>query len=63
MPQEHGPGGEFIIEYTQIGGQVKATAFDPVSLREVSVMGPRSASPQELGRLAIRKLRYVLEKE
>ncbi len=37
--------------------------MDPVTLTEVSIVGPRGASQQELQKTAIQKLRYVMEKE
>jgi len=52
----------YIVEYIVIGNSVKATAFDPVTLREVSVVGAREMPRQNLGHLAVRKLLYVLKK-
>ena len=49
----------YIIEYIELGGSMKVTAFDPRSLREVSIIAPPSTSRAELARLAIRKLHYV----
>ena len=55
--------GEVILEFQQIGNAVKVTAVDPVSLVEVSIMGPVSAGREMLKRNAIRKLNYVLAKQ
>ena len=55
--------GEVILEFQQIGTSVKVTAVDPVSLVEVSIVGPVSAGKETLKRNAINKLRYVLEKK
>ena len=53
----------FIIEFHQIGGSVKVTAFDPVTLTEASIVGAASVSQEQLSQLAIRKLLYVMNKE
>ncbi len=56
-------GSDIILEFTQIGGQVKVTAIDPVTHTEASIMGPANAAPADLRALAVRKLRYVLNKK
>ncbi len=53
----------FIVETTRIGNAIKVTAIDPVSMREVSIVGSPKASPKELSSLAIRKLKYVMERD
>ena len=58
-----GSGREVIIEFQQIGNAVKVTAIDPVSLVEVSIMGPPSAGEETLKRNAVNKLNYVLSKK
>lgn len=55
--------GEVILEFQQIGSIVKVIAVDPVSLVEVSIMGPASAGQEVLKRNAINKLQYVLSKK
>jgi len=55
-------GRNVILEFQTIGNSVKVTAIDPESLVEVSLVGSISAGEQALGRLAIRKLEYVLAK-
>lgn len=52
----------YIVEYIVIGNSVKATAFDPVTLKEVSVIGARELPRQQLGKLAVKKLIYMLRK-
>lgn len=52
----------YIIEFTTIGAVVKVTAIDPVSLREVSIIGDVKATREHLSTLAVRKLHYVLAK-
>lgn len=55
--------GEFIVEYQKIGGQVRVAAIDPHSGREAVIVGAVGASRKALAQLAVRKLKYVLEKE
>ncbi|MDE3016714.1 MAG: hypothetical protein KGI29_07365 [Pseudomonadota bacterium] len=59
-------GGEeeqYIMEFISMGPSLKVTAFDPATLREVSIVGDPRASREELSQLAIRKLRYVLNRD
>lgn len=58
-----GTGREVLIEFQQIGNAVKVTAVDPVTMTEVSIMGPPSAGEETLKRNAINKLNYVLSKK
>ena len=55
--------GEILYEFHRIGGSVKATAIDPETGREVSVVGPASAGERALAEAAAKKLRYVLSRE
>lgn len=50
---------EVLIEFHQIGHAVKVTAVDPVTLVEVSIVGPAAASQAQLERAVIAKLDYV----
>lgn len=50
----------YILEFHQIGNVVKVSAMDPVTLVEVSTMGPASLPQTELARAAIRKLEFVI---
>lgn len=54
--------GEYIIEITAMGNSVKATAIDPHSMTEATIIGPASATQQQLSELAVRKLLYILGK-
>ena len=54
--------GEYLVEFIQIGSSVKVSAIDPVSGREVSIIGPATASRDYLSRTAVNKLKYVLSK-
>jgi hypothetical protein len=53
----------YIIEYYQLGTSVKVSAIDPVTLKEVSIVGDARAGNDELAKLAVRKLKYILGKE
>ena len=55
-------GGEVYVEFVVQGSFVKATAIDPKSGIEASVVGPASGSRAALSDAAIRKLAYVLNK-
>lgn len=53
----------YIVEFIGMGPSLKVTAVDPETLREVSIVGDPRAGREELSQLAIRKLRYVLNKD
>lgn len=53
----------YIIEYTAIGNSVKVTAMDPETLIEVAVIGDRKLTQRDLALLAVRKLRYMIDKK
>lgn len=53
----------YIVEYMVVGNSVKVTAFDPITLREVSIVGARNATKEQLAKLAIKKLIYMNEKD
>jgi Domain of unknown function (DUF6898) len=54
--------GEYIIEFQQQGTSVKVLAIDTATMTEVSIIGPSSAGQEELQRLAVQKLQFVLNK-
>ena len=54
---------EVYFEFTPVGGVVKAVAIDSETGIEVAVMGPASASQDDLERLALQKLRARLARE
>ncbi|WP_293331900.1 serine hydroxymethyltransferase [Parvibaculum sp.] len=58
-----GESREVIFEYIPIGSSVKVTAVDVSTGLEVSVVGPSIAARSELERVALRKLRYMLDKQ
>lgn len=52
----------YIIEFTQIGNNVKVTAVDPKTLIEVSIVGGAQYSQEFLTRQAVKKLEHQLAK-
>ncbi len=60
MSETH--GHDYLIEFTVIGNSVKVTALDPVTQLEVSIVGDPRVGQHQLSRLAVRKLRYRLQK-
>ncbi len=54
---------EYLIEFISMGHTIKVCAVDPITKREVSIVGPATATEEELKRTAVRKLEYVLKKE
>jgi hypothetical protein len=57
------PGKEILIEFVVQGTVVKATAVDPVTGMEASIVGPANAGQTVLAEAARRKLEYVLKKK
>lgn len=57
-----GSGGEYLFEFRRVGAFLKATAIDPETGTEVSVVGPATGSRELLTRTAIAKLKYVMER-
>jgi hypothetical protein len=53
---------EILIEFVVQGNVVKATAIDPVTGTEASIVGPANAGREALMEAARRKLDYVLKK-
>lgn len=53
---------ELYVEFVRIGNSVKATAIDPESGLEASVIGPASASQAQMAEAARRKLDYLKKK-
>jgi hypothetical protein len=70
MSRSGGPSGRggandqgAIIQIVRIGKAAKATAIDPVTLVEVTVLGPANASDAILRELAMRRLQSVLRQK
>ncbi len=55
--------GEYLVEFHRVGNAIKVSALDPVSNTEVSIVGDPAASQDELTRIAVQKLEYVLAKK
>ncbi len=54
---------EIFVEFIQMGNTVKATAIDPDTGQEASIVGPASAARTILAENARKKLEYVKNKK
>lgn len=54
--------GKYIIEFYQVGNNIKVSAIDPITQTETCIVGPSNVSKDQLCVNAIRKLEYVLSK-
>jgi len=54
--------GEAYIEFKQVGQAMKVTAVDAETGIEVVIMGPASASRNDLQRVALQKLKAQIKK-
>ncbi len=54
---------DIIIEYHRIGKSVKVSAMDPVTLTEVTIVGPANAGEEVLKHNVLRKLEFALAKK
>lgn len=52
-----------MFEYIQQGSYVKVTAVEPKTLIEASVVVPASLSQEQMQLLALRRLKYVMDKQ
>jgi hypothetical protein len=55
--------GEVYFEFVSIGGSVKVNAIDPVTGVEASIVAPVNTVQSDLERLALAKLRRMVEKK
>jgi hypothetical protein len=55
--------GQVFFEFTRVGASVKVAAIDGDTGIEVIVIGPASAMPSDLERLALAKLKARLARE
>lgn len=62
MGATKGHDSGYLIEFYPIGQSVKVSAVDPDSGTEVSIVGPSTATQQQLTDLAVRKLEFVLKR-
>lgn len=51
-----------IFEFHRVGAYMRVSAMDPVTLTEVTISGPVTATQAQLQDLAKRKLAYVIKK-
>ena len=56
-------GREILLEFHHVGDYVKVSAIDTSTNIEASIVGSPRIRQQELTRLAVRKLDYVLKKK
>lgn len=63
MPKAAPGGREYLLEFQRQGSYVRVAAIDPVSGTEAVLVGAASASKDELSRLAVQKLQYVMERK
>jgi len=54
---------EIYVEFVVLGNAVKATAIDPETGEEASVVGPATAAQSTMAQAARRKLEYVQRKK
>ena len=54
---------EIFVEFVALGNSVKATAIDPDTGLEASIVGPASAARSTLAEAAHRKLEYLQKKK
>jgi hypothetical protein len=54
---------EIFVEFVQLGNSIKATAIDPDTGLEASIVGPANAPRSTLADAARRKLEYVQKKK
>ncbi len=59
MPEQ---SREVIIEYVQVGNTVRVTAVDAQTGTEVVFQAPANSSQLALQRMAVQKLKYVMNK-
>ncbi len=60
MTRDANESGGYIVEFLTMGDYVKVSAIDPVTRREVSIVGDPAAGKTVLTRIAVQKLQYVL---
>jgi hypothetical protein len=56
------PKTEIIFEFRRVGDYVKVSAIEPITNTEVSIVGLARMDKHALKQTALRKLRYVMEK-
>jgi hypothetical protein len=54
---------EIFVEFVSLGNALKATAIDPDTGLEASVMGPVGAARGAMAQAALKKLEYLAKKK
>ena len=62
MQRQNIGGREIYLEFHRVGDYVKVSAIDAATNLEVSIVGSTRTTQQQLTRVAVRKLEYVLNK-
>jgi hypothetical protein len=62
MSKRYNTSNEIYFELRQVGTYLRCTAIDGKTGVEVTVAGPVSRNPEQLKRVAAKKLEYVLSK-
>ena len=63
MQRQNIDGREIFLEFRRVSDYVKVSAIDAETNVEISIVGSPRTAQQQLTRLAVRKLEYVLEKQ
>ena len=62
MQRQNICGREIYLEFLHVGDYVKVSAIDAETNIEATIVGTPRVTQQQLTRLAVRKLEYVMEK-
>ena len=63
MKQRTDDGRDVLIRFHRVSDCIKALDMDATNLTDISIVGDASAGEAELTRIALRKLKYVMEKK
>jgi hypothetical protein len=62
MQRRNIDGREIYLEFHQVGDYVKVSAIDAKTNTETSIVGSPRSTQGHLSQIAVRKLKYILEK-
>ena len=54
---------EYLLEFHWMGAYVKVSVIDPTTNIEASIVGDSRTTKQDLEKIAIKKLEYVIKKQ
>ena len=54
---------EYLFEFHWMGAYVKVSVIDPATNTEASIVGDSRATKQDLEKIAIKKLQYVIKRD